>query len=77
VRLGDALAVARAVAPRPVMPVDLIAVIWAQYVSESTTKQKIAALEEYLHREIGRNEYWAKLDRAHYFLLGRMDRVTA
>jgi hypothetical protein len=72
VRRGDALAIARAMAIAPHMPLVLTAHMWAQYVIHGHARQKLPGLSRYLGRVITVAEYWRSVDRAHYWLAGRL-----
>lgn len=73
VRLGEALDVARALRVEPLMPIQLQSALWAQYVANSRTKERAEVLSQYLAYEVSVPMYWRYLDRAHYFLAGRLD----
>lgn len=72
VRLNDALTVARAMAMEPHMPLLLTVHIWAQYVIKGRVKQKLPNLSGYLGMVLTVAEYWRNLDRAHFYLAGRL-----
>jgi hypothetical protein len=72
VRVDDALTIARAMAIEPHMPLVLTAHMHAQYVIQGRARQKLPALSRYLGRVITVAEYWRNVDRAHYFLVGRL-----
>lgn len=79
VRFGDALDVARAMRgepegtpSRPPMPIDLTATVYTQYVVRARIERRVSVLGEFLRVELSMSEYWRNVDRAHYFLAGRI-----
>jgi hypothetical protein len=73
VRVAAALEIARAMAIAPHMPEVLTAHMYAQYVIEGRARQKLPNLSRYLGLVITVSEYWRNLDRAHYWLAGRLE----
>jgi hypothetical protein len=77
VRAGDALDVARAMRGEPEtglapMPLELTVTMFAQYVAVAKTAKRVEVVGDYLRVDISRADYWRNVDRAHYFLAGRM-----
>jgi hypothetical protein len=72
VRLNGSLEIARAMAAEPRMPIILTAHMYAQYVIEGPAHQKLPGLSRYLGTVITVAEYWRNVDRAHYWLAGRL-----
>jgi hypothetical protein len=72
VRLNGALAIARAMKIEPHMPLPLTATMWAHYVVQGRARAKLPALSRFLGEPVTTAGYWRNLDRAHWFLAGRM-----
>lgn len=79
VRVGDALDVARAMRGEPdgsppssPMPLELSTTMFAEYVAAGGVRQRVELVGEYLRVELTRTEYYRNVDRAHYFLSGRI-----
>ena len=78
VQSGDAIAIRRAIEAAP-MPRDLLAVLYIHYVMRPKLELRVSALCDRIGRPRGgtagmsRVEYRRLLDRAHGFLLARLD----
>lgn len=72
---GEALEVHRAIfEPRP-MQFDLYATLKVHYCVRAPAKSKVQQLQLLLGRSISVREYWEQIDRAHYFMAGRLTGV--
>lgn len=72
VRVNHALMIANAMKQPPHMPLELTATVWAHYVVKGRPRNKLPALSKYLGRTVSVPEYWRNVDRAHWFLAGRL-----
>lgn len=73
VRLGESLAVANALAMRPIMPLPMWAAMVSTYVVEVHAKRRATVMGQYLKTDVSVTEYWRLLDRAHVFLSARIE----
>lgn len=74
-RVAQAALVARAMQQSPAMPSALKIALWVHYVARPDPVQRAAVLGRHLGRRevLAREKYWRLLDRAHHFLLARIE----